>query len=145
MATPSLQDHFSPSGSEPTEGIYRVVGTNDQGATLLKVGNAEGQRVSTGEIMTVSYDDLDEFEPAENPDGNRPLGDAVRSNAEMIYWSLRVFVQQLVAHQLLTLLAIVVIMVGSFGKEIVSLPDGLFSVLVLLGSLGLAYIGSGRL
>jgi hypothetical protein len=63
----------------------------------------------------------------------------------MIYWSLRVFLQELIKHPLLSLLAIVAILVGNFGEGTVSLPDLAYGVLIIVGALGLAYIGSGRL
>ena len=145
MTTPSVYDHYSSTDTDSSDGIYRVVGTSEDGVTLLRVGNANGQRINTGEIITVRGDDLDRFDPAENPDGNRPLGDAVKSMTGMVYWSLRVFVQQLAAHPLMTLLAVAVLAVGNFGDGIVPVPDSAFGILIVVGSLGLAYIGSGRL
>lgn len=145
MPSPSVYDHYSSTDTDSVDGVYRVVGISEEGVTLLRVGDADGQRVNTGKIITVSYDDLNGFDPAENPDGNRPLGDAVKSKAEMVYWTLRVFVQQLAAHPLMALLAAAVLVVGSFGEEFISLPDSIFGILIIGGSLGLAYIGSGRL
>ena len=145
MSSPSVYDHYSPADTGYPDSTYRVVGTGDEGVTLLRVGDADGQRVNTGEIVTVSYDEFERFNAAENPDGNRPVGTAVRSQLEMIYWSLRVFVQQLAAHPLISLLAIAVILVGNFGEGTVPLPDLAYGVLIIFGALGLAYIGNGRL
>ena len=145
MSSPSVYDHYSPADTGYPDGTYRVVGTGDEGVTLLRVGDADGQRVNTGEIVTVSYDEFERFNAAENPDGNRPLGAAVRSRGEMIYWSIQVFSQELITHPLLTLVAIVVILVGNFGERIVPLPDIVYGLLIIIGALGLAYIGSGRL
>ena len=63
----------------------------------------------------------------------------------MIYWSIQVFSQELITHPLLTLVAVVVILVGNFGERIVPLPDIVYGLLIIIGALGLAYIGSGRL
>jgi hypothetical protein len=145
MTSPTIYDHFFASDTDYRDGIYRVVGTGEERVILLRVGDADGQRVNTGKIITVSYGDLSNFESAENPDGNRSVGAAVRSQLEMIYWSLRVFLQELTQHPLLSLLAIVAILVGNFGEGTVPLPDLAYGVLIIVGALGLAYIGSGRL
>ena len=145
MPAPTVSDHYSPTETDYPAGTYRVVGTGDEAVTLLKVGDSDGQRVTTGEIVTVSYDGFAGFESAENPDGTRSLGDSIRSSLEMVYWSFRVFGQKLIAHPLVTLVAVVIILVGNFGEAVVPLPDTAYSFLVLIGVLGLAYIGSGRL
>jgi hypothetical protein len=145
MPAPTVSDHYSPTETGYPTGTYRVVGTGNEAVTLLKVGDNDGQRVTTGEIVTISYDDFAGFEPAENPDGTRSLGDSGRSSLKMVYWSFRVFGQELITHPLLTLVAVVVILVGNFGKAITPLPDTIYSFLIIIGALGLAYIGSGRL
>ena len=145
MASPSVYDHFSPTDTDYPDGTYRVVGTSGEGVTLLRVADADSRRINTGEIITVSYDDLDGFDSAENPDGNRPLGSALTSGVETVYWSLRVFVQQLAAHPLLTVLAFAFISAGYFGEVITPLPEVVLDILTIIGALGLAYIGSGRL
>ena len=145
MTSPTIYDHFFASDTDYRDGIYRVVGTDEERVTLLQVGDADDQRVNTGKTITVSYDDLSDFESAENPDGNRPVGAAVRSQLEMVYWSLRIFVQQLAAHPLISLLAIAVILVGNFGEGTVPLPDLAYGVLIIIGAFGLAYTGSGHL
>ena len=145
MVSPTIYDHYSASDTDYPDGIYRVVGTDEERVTLLQVGDTDGQRVNTGKIITVSHGDLGDFESAENPDGNPPVGAAVRSQLEMIYWSLRVFVQQLATNPLLSLLAILVILIGNFGEGIVPLPDAACGVLIIIGVLVLTYAGSGRL
>lgn len=144
MASPSLYDHVSPVDSEYPDGVYRVVGTSERGVTLLRVADIAGRRVNTGEIVTVSDDEFDGFDPTENPDGNRSLGTAVTSGLETTYWSLRVFVRQLATRPLPTALAVALVCLGSFGERVVALPEFVLGLLVLTGSLGLAYIGSGR-
>ena len=144
MDSPSVYDHLQPTDLGYPDGTYRVVGTSEDAVTLLRVADADGRRVNTGEIVTVDSDDLDEFGPAENPDGNRPLGAVVASKLEMTYWSVRVFVQQLATNPLPTAVAVTLVMVGSFGERVLSLPDIVITGLILVGSLGLAYVGSGR-
>lgn len=145
MVSPSTYDHVLSTDSDSLDGVYRVVGTGDERVTLLRVGAADGRRIHTGEIITVSYDAFDEFKPAENPDGNRSFGAAIVAMLETSYWSFRVFARQLVIHPLLTVLAIAAIVAGALGDGTVSLPDVVFASLLLVGSLGLAVIGSGRL
>lgn len=144
MDPPSVYDHLQPTDIDYPDGTYRVVGTSEEAVTLLRVADADGRRVNTGEIVTVDSDELDGFEPAENPDGNRPLGAVVTSKLEMTYWSVRVFVQQLATHPLPTAVAVTLVVVGSFGERVLPLPEIVLSGLILVGSLGLAYVGSGR-
>jgi hypothetical protein len=143
MTVPSIGDHVRPAGDYPA-GIYRVVGTSDRGVALLRVGDADGRRVTTGELLTVDRDEFDGFEPAENPDGNRPFGDAVASKLEMGYWSLRAFGQQLAGRPLPAAIAGLLVVVGVVSEQIGALPEILRSVMILVGALGLAVIGSGR-
>ncbi|SEQ46989.1 hypothetical protein [Natrinema salaciae] len=145
MPAPTLRDHVRPTDSDYPSGIYRVVGTSDETVTLLRVGNADGRRVTTGEIVRVGRDELEGFEPAENPDGTRPLAAVVASKLEMAYWAVRVFGRQLAAQPLPSAVAVAVLATGYFGDRLVSLPDVVPGVLILVGSLGLAYVGSGRL
>ncbi|EMA55492.1 MULTISPECIES: hypothetical protein [Halococcus] len=145
MVSPSVNDHVRSTDFDSPDGIYRVVGTVGESVTLLRVGTPDGRRVHTGEIITVSDDAFDEFEPVENPDGNRPFGAAIAAMLETSYWSVRVFARQLVVHPLPTVLAIVAIVAGALGEGAVSLPDVVFAGLLLAGSLGLAVVGSGRL
>jgi len=78
----AVSDHLRPTGDGPVDrnlppGVYRVVGTPEDGVTLLRVADADGRRVHTGEVHTVTLSDLDDFEPAENPDENRSLASSV--------------------------------------------------------------------
>ena len=66
MVSPTIYDHYSASDTDYPDGIYRVVGTGEESVTLLQVGDADGQRVNTGKTITVSYNDLSNFESAEN-------------------------------------------------------------------------------
>ena len=145
MTNPDLYEHFKPMNVDVSDGVYRVVGSDEEAVTLLRVADANERRTHTGEVVTVPIDEFTGFTPAENPDGNRPVGDILTSNLEMGYWSIRVFIQQLASNPLPTLGAIALILGGVFGDRIFSLPDVVFGGLILLGSLGLAYVGSGRL
>lgn len=141
MPSLSVFDHVRPTDAVYPDGVYRVVGTSDEAATLLRVADADGRRTNTGEIIAVGSDELDGFDPAENPDGNRPLGSAVASTLETLYWSGRAFGRELAAHPLPTAGAAALVLVGYVGP----LPDVALGASVLVGILGLAYIGSGRL
>ena len=77
MGDPSVFDHVRPWDAPYEDGIYRVVGTADGSVTLLRVGDADGRRLNTGTIVTVEAAQLEGFEPAENPDGNRGLGESL--------------------------------------------------------------------
>lgn len=143
--TPSAYEHFRPTAADYPDGIYRVVGARDGSVTLLRVGDADGRRVNSGELVTVDSDKFDGFARAENPDGNRPLGTAAASRAKMLYWSVRTFVGQLAAHPIPAAAGVALVAIGLFGDRIAGVPDAALGALILVGSLGLAYVGSGRL
>ena len=145
MTNPNLYEHFKPRNVDVSDGVYRVVGSDEEAVTLLRVADADERRTHTGEVVTVPIDEFTGFTPAENPDGNRPVGDILTSNLEMGYWSIRVFIQRLASNPLTTLGAIALVLAGVFGDRILSLPAVVFDGVILLGSLGIAYIGSGRL
>jgi hypothetical protein len=150
---PNMGDHFRPAvddDADPAEavvadGVYRVVGTPDGRVTLLRVGDADGQRVHSGRIVSVDSDAIDGFAPAENPDGNRSLGGTITSLGRSIYWSLRSFGGSLAANPIPAAAALAVLLIGRFGEELLGLSDGLQGVLIVVGALALAYVGSGRL
>jgi hypothetical protein len=145
MRSPSAYDHVRPTDADYPEGTYRVVGTADGTVTLLRVADADERRVNSGEVVAVDHDELDGFDPGENPDGNRPIGAAVASKLEMGYWSIRAFLRQLVANPLPSAVALGVVLAGFLGEGVLPLPDVGLGALILAGSLGLAYVGSGRL
>ncbi|WP_435152373.1 hypothetical protein [Haladaptatus sp. DFWS20] len=86
-----VHEHYRPTNDGYTPGIYRVVGTTDEMA-LLRVTDADGRRVATGELLHVSQNTLDtEFEFATNPDtGFSPIH-GVRNALTGLYWSVRRF------------------------------------------------------
>ncbi|MFB6178483.1 MAG: hypothetical protein ABEI77_02015 [Halorientalis sp.] len=144
MATPSVYDHLRPTGDEIPDGIYRVVGTSDETVTLLRVGDHDERRVSTGEVVTVDRGDLDSFESAANPDGNRPVGAVVAAVSQQIYWSFRAFGQQLARHPLATAIAVALFGLGTVGASYLPIPAVVAVLLTAIGG-GLSLVGSGRL
>lgn len=147
MTTPtaSVYDHYKAPGEEYTEGVYRVVGTGGGGVTLLRVGDPSGRRVNTGELVSVTHGELDGFEGAENPDGNRPLTETLASVPKTVYWSLWGFVVEAKSHPLPSSVALALVLTGYLGEGTVPAPDSALVALVLVGGFGLAYVGSGRL
>jgi hypothetical protein len=64
-ATPTTE-----SGETVADAVYRVVGTPDDSVTLLRVGDTEGNRDVTGEILSVSRATYEnEFEETTKPSG----------------------------------------------------------------------------
>jgi hypothetical protein len=141
---PSVYDHVRPTDDHPA-GVYRVVGVGEERVTLLRVTDADGRRVHTGELRTVDRAAFAEFEPAENPDEGGSLLAAVAGAPSTAYWSLRAFGQQLAAHPIPAAVALALVAAGALGDAVVSLPNPVFGLLILAGSLGLAYVGSGAL
>jgi hypothetical protein len=141
---PDCYDHVRPTDANDADGVYRVVGVTEERVVLLRVGEADGRRVHTGDLRVVDRDGLDRFEPAANPDGNRPLGAAVASTVSTAHWSLRSFGRQLAARPEPTTLAAAVVLAGLLGGHVGALPDVVAGGLAVVGSLALAYVGSGR-
>jgi len=147
---PSVYDHLRvrtdaeanavDPGVDP--GVYRVVGTGESTVTLLRVGDADGYRVTTGQVVTVERDALDGFEAADNPDGNSPIGAMAVGALESLGWQLRTFGTSLAERPLLSVVALVLFLAGAVGDQFVSGPEWSFTVAVIAGSLGLAAIGS---
>jgi hypothetical protein len=141
----SQYDHLRLTDGSYESGIYRVVGSDEQSVTLLRVGDDEGRRVNTGQVVTVNRDELDFFESAENPDGNRSLTGQLGGGLSAAYWSLRSFVSELVAHPIPAAVATAVLLAGEFAEQIVFVPDSLSLPLTIVGVLGVTYVGSGLL
>jgi hypothetical protein len=84
-----LGEHYAPTTDEYDAGVYRVVGAPDD-VTLLRVADADGRRVPTGEISHVSGETLDAaFEPAADPDAGFSPVSVVRNALSRMYWSVR--------------------------------------------------------
>lgn len=145
MPEPALYAHYRPAEGDLPAGVYRVVGATEDDVTLLRVGDADGRRVNTGEVYAVPTDEVDSFERVENPDGNRPLGETLTAPIVAGYWGLRAFLGQLVANPVPSVVALFLIGAGVFGEGRLSVPALLIDVSSILGILLLVYAGSGRL
>ncbi|WP_246986311.1 hypothetical protein [Halorientalis marina] len=145
MPSVSVSDHLRPTDGDVPAGIYRVVGVGAESVTLLRVGDADGTRVHTGEVVTVTREDLDAFETAANPDGSRSVAAALVRGPEHLYWSVRAFAGQLAASPLLSAGTLAVVVAGAFGEGVLPLSEAGLDALVVAGALGLALVGSGRL
>jgi hypothetical protein len=139
---PGLGDHYHPTTADVPDGVYRVVGAADDIA-LLRVGDADGQRVHTGALVHVAT--IDGFESAAPPASNRSLGGAVTGALETGYWSVRAFLLAVLARPLSSGLALVVIVAAGVGERTGAIPELVGTLLTLVGALWLAAIGSGRL
>jgi hypothetical protein len=77
MMAPQPYDHVRVCEVGPIQaGVYRVVGTGTEIA-LLRVGDSDERRVTTGEVVHVERASVEEFETAENPDSGISFGDVV--------------------------------------------------------------------
>ncbi|QLH76040.1 hypothetical protein HZS55_01390 [Halosimplex rubrum] len=143
---PAVYDHVRPPASDTdsalSPGVYRVVGVGERTVTLLRVGDADGYRVNTGEVATVDRDALAAFAPADNPDGNRPLGERVRRFAESVVWNLRAFVAGLLARPALAVVALALVVVGHQGHRVLSVPESWLTAVYFLGVFGVVYLGA---
>lgn len=145
VSDPTVYDHYRPTEADVPRGVYRVVGTDGASVTLLRVADADGDRVHTGEVLAVDRETVATFAPAENPDDSQSLWRALASQPELAYWSVRAFVRQLVARPVAAAVAVALLLAGTYGERLLSLPDVAASGLFVAGALALAAIGSGRL
>jgi hypothetical protein len=82
-------EHYRPTNGGHKPGVYRVVGATD-GVTLLRVGDANGRRIYTGEVRYVDTAALgSEFATATDPDTGLSLRGVFRDAIQGLYWSLR--------------------------------------------------------
>jgi len=137
-----VYDHLRAVDADVPAGVYRVVGVAPESVTLVRVGDSDGRRVHTGEVVTVDVP-LAGFERADDPDRNRPVGAVIRSALSGLYWSVRAFGSSLLAHPLASALALTLLVAGSVVER--ALPDPAPIVLVVAGTLALAYVGGGHL
>lgn len=146
MVSPSVSEFLRVTGTDDhPAGVYRVVGTSEQSVTLLRVGDSDGTRVVTGEVVTVDHDDLEEFESADPPEWDQSVAESVSATVEHVYWSLRAFGQQLARHPLASTVTLAVVAIAFVGDGVLPFPDAVFSGLAIIGGLALALLGSGRL
>lgn len=142
MSAPAVNDHYRPTAAEHPAGTYRVVGTPDGTVTLLRVGDADGTRVHTGDLTHVDSEAFDGFEPTKPPT-RRSLGTRLSSAARTGYWSVRSFVRSAAARPIISVAALAAMVAGVAGETV--LGDVLATALLLAGSFVLAAAGSGRL
>ncbi|UHQ95018.1 hypothetical protein [Haloterrigena alkaliphila] len=64
---------------------------------------------------------------------------------EMVYWRIRVFAEQLIAQPVPATVAATLVAVGYVGDTFGYVSDTVASVLLFVGVVGLAYVGSGSL
>lgn len=85
----TVGEHYRPTEGGVEAGVYRVVGADGEVA-LLRVGDENGRRVTTGEVVHVSQSALDaEFDAASDPDsGASPLA-GLRNALSGLFWSVR--------------------------------------------------------
>lgn len=142
-------DHVRLSGDadavDATPAVYRVVGTDDESLTLLRVTDAEGRRANTGDLLHVEREHLSAFESAENPDDNRSFAAALAGQVDGLTWQLRVFGRSLAARPLPSAVALAVVTVGLVGDQFLAGPDWAFGLAVFAGSLAVAALGSNLL
>jgi hypothetical protein len=141
----AVGDHVRPTEtgleSRVPDGVYRVVGTDEDAVTLLAVGDAVGRRVHTGEVVTVALESLAAFEPAENPDASRSFATRITSQLEGLRWSLWLLWRSIRSRPIPGTTAITLLLVGAFGEGIVPVSEPVLTGLFLLGTLLLVYLG----
>lgn len=137
----AVYDHVRPADDAPVEaGVYRVVGTSDEGVALLRVTDADGRRRHTGEVVTVERDARAGFEAAENPDENRSLAAAVRSQVQGLWWTLRLVGGTVVERPLAGGTALALVTAGLAADRVHPMPDLVEAVLILVGGFSLLYL-----
>ncbi len=142
---PAVGSHLRAHGTDaaaPLEaGVYRVVGTREATVTLLEVGDGDGERVHTGRVVTVDRDDLAGLEPAPNPDDDS-LRARFDGGVEGFRLSARQFWRSLAARPLPSAAAFSLFAAGEVGSRVLTGYDLVSGVLILVGGLGLVYLGS---
>lgn len=133
---PAVGDHLAvPDDGPHPAGVYRVVGYGDGSVTLLHVADRDGRRRHTGRL--VAAESLAGVERTTPPTDDGGVTDELRDAG----WQIRAFLAELRRRPVASALAAVPLAVGLTDL----LPDPAAGGLLLVGSLGLAYVGSGRL
>ncbi|WP_439026400.1 hypothetical protein [Haloarchaeobius sp. DT45] len=84
----AVAEHYRPpSESDRKPGVYRVVGHDTERVTLLLVGDADENRAVTGELLSVSHEELAGFKAVREPRSG--LGGFLRNVAQGLFWSVR--------------------------------------------------------
>lgn len=145
MESVAVFDHVRPIGDGSTArelqpGVYRVVGTPEDVVTLLRVADAEGCRVTTGELHSVPRTDLDSLEPAGNPDENQSLAAMLTSQLDGLAWQLRLMGRTVVERPVPGTVSLGLVAVGLVGDPFFPIPDHVDAMLFLVGVLSLFYL-----
>lgn len=85
----AVGQHYRPVGEVADAGVYRVVGAGERVA-LLRVGEADGRRVHSGELRTVERSSVrTDFEPATDPDAGLSPVRGLRNYLSGLFWIVR--------------------------------------------------------
>lgn len=86
MYDPAPYDHYRPTDDVTDPGVYRVVGRPDGEVTLLRVADAEGNRVHSGRVERHPETAFPaSFERADNPDDRPALTWARRLGFALVF------------------------------------------------------------
>lgn len=140
MESIAVFDHLRLVDGELPPGVYRVVGTPAGDVTLLRVADAGGRRVHTGQVHTVPRIDLEGFALGENPDENRALTAMLASQLDGFAWQFRTMGRTVVARPILGTGSLALVAVGLFGDPFLAIPDRVDTMLFLAGALSLFYL-----
>lgn len=123
----SVYDHLRAGPDDPIPaGVYRVVGADGDGATLLAVADGDGRRGNTGRIERVDAATVDALAPAGNPDTG--LG------------RLRQVPKAYRAHSKTTAAAVAAVLVGLLARRNLVLDPDLGETLLIAGAAVLAVV-----
>ncbi len=145
MNDPALGDHVATEHPDHRSGVYRVVGVGDRQVTLLLVGDEEGKRIHTGDVVSVALSEFDGFESVEPPTRRQSLRESIRAGRAIGYWSLRANTRQLRARPAQTAL-VALLLGGGLLSDVLNLaPEPVSTALVVAGSLLFVLVVTGRL
>lgn len=135
---PDVYDHVRVTDdADAAPGVYRVIGTPDDAVTLLRVADTDGQRQHTGDVVSLPCSQWSTLEPVANPDENRSVTAAVRSQLQGLVWQSRVLAETVVERPLPAVPALALIVVGLVGDSFVSIPPLGDAALVVVGAFAL--------
>mgnify|MGYP000256511594 CR=1 FL=1 len=141
---PTVFDHLRPTDADYPAGVYRVVGVDDDAVTLLRIGDEEGTRVHTGDVRRVPRAALDGFATADPPERSAPPGALLRTVPAHLYWSVWAFLKSLRRQPVPSVVALILLTAGAVGGGTLPVSETGLDALVLLGTVGLVLVASGR-
>ncbi|MCT9096723.1 hypothetical protein [Haloarchaeobius sp. HME9146] len=84
----AVAEHYRPPPESDLEaGVYRVVGQDDDRVTLLRVGDAAERRAVTGEVVSVSHEELAGFDLVREPSSG--LAGFVGNVVQGLVWTFK--------------------------------------------------------